>query len=88
MTTIRILPMPEKIRQIPKKWRPGRPPDPIFTDCGPGEPTREDFKIALEMFEALDIESQEYWGGEDMRDYLSEGIKGQNGGVTSENKEV
>ncbi|OPZ66676.1 MAG: hypothetical protein BWY84_00059 [Candidatus Aerophobetes bacterium ADurb.Bin490] len=72
MTKIVITPMPEKIRAIPKKWRPMHPPINFFQDCGPGEPTPEDYAIAAEMFELLDPESQEYWGGDNVLTRLKE----------------
>jgi len=80
MTTISIEPMPESIRKIPKKWRPQHPPLSFFSDCGPGEPTKKDYQIALEIFEALDSESQDYWGGESTKAYLRRGIEGRDGG--------
>lgn len=62
MTTINIKPMPEKIRAIPKKWRPMREPIPTFTDCRQGEPTDEDIELARELFKLLDEESKDWYG--------------------------
>lgn len=57
--TVSIIPMPEKFRNIPEKFRPIHPP--IFTDCGPGGPTDDDKALARELFKALDAESQDWY---------------------------
>jgi len=62
MTTINILPMPENIRKIPKKWRPQHPPVKIFENCGPDGPTPEEIEEAREIFNLLDEESKDWWG--------------------------
>ena len=59
MTVVNIIPMPEKFRKIPKKWRPVNPP--VFIDCGPDGPTAEDRQLARELFALLDPESQEWY---------------------------
>ena len=62
MTTICIKPMPESYKAIKKKiYRPQHPP--LFQDIGPEGLAPEDYAIAAELFELLDTESQEGWGG-------------------------
>jgi len=61
MTIVCVKPMPEGYRKISKKYRPGHPPP--FQDIGPEGLTPEDYAIAAELFELLDPESQEWWGG-------------------------
>jgi len=69
-------PMSEKIRQIPRKWRPGHPPVNL------GE-TLEELTLTLELFKILDAESQEYWGGDTMRKRLEQRIEQLKGELTS-----
>ena len=59
--TVTIIPMPERYREIPKKYRPGTPP--IFT-YAEGEKGRspEDVQLARELWKLLDEESQEWYG--------------------------
>lgn len=78
-----ITPMPEKYRDIPKIFRPMHPPISFFQDCGPGEPTKEDCQIALEIFDALDPESRDWWGGESRRASLQKRIDAFEGGCDS-----
>lgn len=53
------------IKPLPAAWvgkprfRPLHPP--VFPD---GDPTPDDLELALELFEALDAESQSWYGGE------------------------
>jgi hypothetical protein len=62
MTIINIRPMPENIRKIPKKWRPGHPPVSIFENCGQDGPTPDEIEEARELFKLLDEESKDWWG--------------------------
>ena len=55
MARIKIKPIPLGWRKIPKRLRPGLPP--IFD----GVPTREDIALAIELIEALDPESAEWY---------------------------
>lgn len=57
MATVNVHPMPTAYRAIPRRWRPM--PPPIFPD---GEPTPADRAYALELWRALDPESQEWYG--------------------------
>ena len=60
MGHVNIIPMPEKIRKTPKKWRSF--PPPIFVNYGPNEVrTEADIKLAKELFALLDPESQEWY---------------------------
>ena len=70
---ISIYPLPEKIRQIPRKWRPGHPP--IFAGKTLEEVTLEEVTFAFELFKVLDAESQQYWGGDTMRKKLERCIE-------------
>ena len=65
MAEVHIAPMPASVRQIHCRWRPLHPP--IFQN---GEPTRDDILLALELVDALDEESREWYGGEALRDRL------------------
>lgn len=58
MTEIKIKPMPMNYRKIPKRLRPIHPP--IFEG---GAATPEDIALAFDLFELLDAESQEWYGG-------------------------
>jgi len=60
MTKVHVLPLPEKFKNIPKKWRPGHPP--IFWDISPEGITEKDRELARELFLLLDPESQEWYG--------------------------
>lgn len=62
--TVNVKPMPEKIRTIPKKWRPQ--PPPLFF----GEGTPEDVELARELFKLLDDESKDWYG----RDGIFKGL--------------
>lgn len=53
---VNVRPAPAWVRKTRFKPLPG----PIFQG---GEPTREDVELALALFDALDAESQEWWGG-------------------------
>ncbi|HET57748.1 MAG TPA: hypothetical protein ENN35_04810 [Deltaproteobacteria bacterium] len=68
MARLNLYPMPPQIRQIPRKWRPGHPPVNL------GE-TLEELMLTLELFKILDVESQEYWGGDAMRKRLEQRIE-------------
>lgn len=57
--TVCIIPMPEKLRSIPKKFQQCIPP--IFPDCGPGGPSDDDKALARELFKVLDAESQDWY---------------------------
>jgi hypothetical protein len=57
MATVSIRPLPMGYREILPRFRPQHPP--IFD----GEPTAEDVALARELFEALDLESQQWYGG-------------------------
>lgn len=57
MRTVNIVPLPAWCRLIPKRLHPT--PPPIFPE---GEPTAEERALARELFEALDPESQEWYG--------------------------
>ncbi|MCW5669405.1 MAG: hypothetical protein KIT86_07065 [Hydrogenophaga sp.] len=57
MIVVHIQPLPAWARGT--IYRPG--PRPIFQG---GEPTREDVQLALALFDALDAESQEWYGGQ------------------------
>lgn len=59
MSTINIAPMPANIRAIPKKWLPMH--SPVFPD---GPPTDADIALARELFDLLDDESKEWYGGD------------------------
>lgn len=59
MTTVHILPMPEKFRDIPPIFRPRTPP--IFQDIGPEGITEDDRQLARELFKLLDDESKEWY---------------------------
>lgn len=59
MATVKIKPMPVSWRKIPARLRPNHPP--IFEG---GEPTQEDVDLAIDLFELLDPESQEWYGGQ------------------------
>jgi len=74
MTTVHVAPMPENYKTIKKKiHRPQHPP--LFQDIDPGGVTPEDYALALELFELLDTESQEWWGGAGTLGYLREQMK-------------
>jgi len=57
MNKINMRPMPEKIRNCPKKYRPQ--PMPIFHGCD--EITNEMRREAVELFSLLDAESQGWY---------------------------
>lgn len=57
MTVVHIHPLPAWARGT--IYRPG--PRPIFQG---GEPSLEDVQLALALFNALDAESQEWYGGQ------------------------
>lgn len=57
MATVNIQPLSDWARKITPWLRPM--PPPIFTD---GEPTRADRELALELWRALDRESQAWYG--------------------------
>ena len=59
MAEVHVEPMPARVRQIPCRWRPMHPP--VFQN---GEPTRGDILLALELIDALDEESREWYGGD------------------------
>lgn len=54
--TVAISPMPQKIREIPERWRPLPPPP--FPD---GKPTDADRALALDLWRALDVESRRWY---------------------------
>ena len=65
-------PMPIAYKKIKPMWRPMHPP------FWSGEmPSRAEFAYALEVFELLDEESQEWWGGQDTRKSLKEAANGE-----------
>lgn len=68
MTTVTIRPMPEAIRKISKKFRPQHPP--VFIDVVTGGVTAADIELARELFNILDSESQEWYGGQRFLDGL------------------
>jgi len=55
MREVNIKPLPENLRG--KRFKPLTAP--IFS----GPPTREEIELALALFEELDAESQEWYGG-------------------------
>lgn len=65
MITVHITPLPAWARGT--IYRPG--PRPIFQG---GEPTQEDVQLALALFNALDAESQEWYGGQAFVDRMRE----------------
>jgi hypothetical protein len=58
-TTVNIKPLPHGFRSVPRRLWCGHPP--IFPD---GEPTRDDVALAIELLEALDPDSFDWYGGE------------------------
>ena len=52
---VHVKPMPESFKRFSIRFRPQ--PKPIFS----GNPTDEDRKLAKELFDALDSESQRYY---------------------------
>lgn len=56
--TVEVNPMPTAYRSISKKFRPM--PPPVFPD---GQPTADEITLARELFELLDTESREWYGG-------------------------
>lgn len=59
MREVNIKPMPAELRGK-KRFR--RMPEPIFSGYS-GAPSREELELALALFEELDPESQEWYGG-------------------------
>lgn len=59
MTTACIIPLPEKYRKIPKKYRPQAPP--IFQGCGDGGISESDRDLARELYQILDDESKDWY---------------------------
>lgn len=54
--TVDVSPMPQRIREVPARWRPL--PPPIFS----GEPSDADRELARDLWRALDPESRRwYW---------------------------
>lgn len=60
MTTVCVMPMPERYRKIPRKYRPQHPP--IFQDCGEDGPSESDRALARELYALLDAESKGWYG--------------------------
>ena len=54
--TVNIHPLPESLRRIPARLRPGHPP--IFER----DPAQEDIELARALFRELDPESQRWYG--------------------------
>ena len=60
MTKVIVSPMPEKFKNIPKKWRPGHPP--VFFDAPPEGASEADIQLARELYLLLDEESKDWYG--------------------------
>ncbi|MBN3789707.1 hypothetical protein [Burkholderia sp. Ac-20353] len=58
MREVQIKPLPAEMRG--KKFRPM--PQPIFAGYN-SDPTQEEIELAIALFEELDPESQEWYGG-------------------------
>lgn len=69
MREINIHPMPLSYRQY-RKFRPR--PGPIFLMYSP---TIEELEVTLALFDALDPESQEWYGGEQRRIRLKQALQ-------------
>ncbi len=71
--TVAISPMPQKIREIPERWRPG--PPPVFPD---GKPTDAERALARDLWRALDLESRRWYyrGGCGLLDLTARDLAG------------
>ena len=59
--------MSESLRKTPKKWRHSHPP------LHSGD-TLEEVELTYELFKILDAESQEWWGGDTLKEGLERRI--------------
>ena len=67
MERFSLTPMSEALRKTPKKWRHSPPPLHI------GD-TLEEVQLTYELFKILDTESQEWWGGDRLKEWLERRI--------------
>jgi hypothetical protein len=73
MTTVSIKPLPHGFRSVPRRLWCGHPP--MFD----GEPTRDDIALAIELLEALDPDSFDWYGGAETIARLRERLGNSNG---------